>query len=215
MNSKRFLTQLLNIHKNKMETKKDNYVRVLDLKEVSKSNAPFKTIPTVQVIGEEYYTLLEVVPKDNSKLEVGERAYIGDEKRDKIDHIVRRISYNDLTNSAKNVLTEVISQIVVSREKEFIHLINTIGPLNVRMHSLEAFPGIGKKLTSEILNERSIKPFEDFKDLQKRVKNIGDISIHIAEKIVEELKGESTHYFFVDLERRRRRGYNRFIYRRR
>lgn len=204
-----------------MENKKDNYARVLDLKEVSKGNAPFKTIPNVQVIGEEYYTLLEVAPKDNVKLEVNERIYIGDEKRDKVDHIVRRIIYNDLTNSAKNALIEVLSLIVISREKYFIQFINTIGPLNVRMHSLETFPGIGKKLTSEIINERNIKPFDDFKDLQKRVKSVGDVSIHIAEKIVEELKRESTHYFFITeeigriageqtkTERGRREGHNR------
>ncbi len=204
-----------------METKRDNYARVLDLKEVSKGNAPFKTILNVQVIGEEYFTLLEVAPKDNVKLEVNERIYIGDEKRDKVDHIIRRITYNDLTNSAKNALIEALSLIVISREKYFIQFINTIGPLNVRMHSLETFPGIGKKLASEIINERNIKPFDDFKDLQKRVKNIGDISIHIAEKIVEELKRESTHYFFITeekgriageqtkTERDKRKGHNR------
>jgi len=183
-----------------METKKDNYARVLDLREVGKGNAPFKVIPAVQVIGEEYYTLLEIAPKDNVKLEVNERVYVGDEKRNKVDHIIRRITYNDLTNSAKNALIEAISKIVISREKYFIQFINTIGPLNFRMHSLETFPGIGKKLTFEIINERNIKPFDDFKDLQKRVKNIGDVSIHIAEKIVEELKGESTHYFFINSE---------------
>ncbi|OQX22087.1 MAG: hypothetical protein BWK75_01605 [Candidatus Altiarchaeales archaeon A3] len=212
-----------------MESKKDNYLRILDSKEISKNNAPFKIMPSVQAIGEEYWTLLEVAPKDNVKLEVKERVYIGDEKRDKVDHIIRRITYNDLTNSAKNVLSEVISQIVIDREKYFIQFMNTISPLNVRMHSLETFPGIGKKLTSEIINERNIKPFDDFKDIQKRVKNVGDVSIHIAEKIVEELKGESTHYFFINLEnksdvageqrrteRGRREGYNdRSEYRRR
>ncbi|NCN65102.1 MAG: DUF655 domain-containing protein, partial [Candidatus Altiarchaeum hamiconexum] len=192
-------------------------------------NAPFKIMPAVQAVGEEYWTLLEVAPKDNVKLEVKERAYIGDEKRDKVDHIIKRIIYNDLSNSAKNVLVEVISGIVMDREKYFIQFMNTIGPLNVRMHSLETFPGIGKKLTSEIINERNIKPFDDFKDLKKRVKNVGDVPTHLAEKIVEELKGESTHYFFIDLknmdrvagertgtERSRREEYdNRPIYRRR
>ncbi|NCN68929.1 MAG: DUF655 domain-containing protein [Candidatus Altiarchaeum hamiconexum] len=212
-----------------MESKKDSYVRILDSKEVSEDNAPFKIMPAVQAVGEEYWTLLEVAPKDNVKLEVKERAYIGDEKRDKVDHIIKRIIYNDLSNSAKNVLVEVISGIVMDREKYFIQFMNTIGPLNVRMHSLETFPGIGKKLTSEIINERNIKPFDDFKDLKKRVKNVGDVPTHLAEKIVEELKGESTHYFFIDLknmdrvagertgtERSRREEYdNRPIYRRR
>jgi len=212
-----------------MESKKDSYVRILDSKEVSEDNAPFKIMPAVQAVGEEYWTLLEVAPKDNVKLEVKERAYIGDEKRDKVDHIIKRIIYNDLSNSAKNVLVEVISGIVMDREKYFIQFMNTIGPLNVRMHSLETFPGIGKKLTSEIINERNIKPFDDFKDLKKRVKNVGDVPTHLAEKIVEELKGESTHYFCIDLknmdrvagertgtERSRREEYdNRPIYRRR
>lgn len=205
----------------KMETKKDDYARVLDLRNVSKENAPFKTIPAAQVIGERYYTLLEVAPKDNVKLEINERVYIGDKKRDKVDHIIRRITYNDLTNSAKNTLVEALSSIVKDREKEFIQYINNAGPINVRMHSLETFPGIGEKLTSEIIKERNIKPFDDFKDLQKRVKNIGDISIHIAEKIIEELKGESKHYFFIQEEKDRitgeqtkkergREGYHKF-----
>lgn len=207
-----------------METKKDDYARVLDVRNVSKENAPFKIIPVAQVVGERYYSLLEVAPKDNVKLEINERVYIGDEKRDKVDHIIRRITYNDLTNSAKNTLVEALSLIVKSREKHFIQFINEAGPINVRMHSLETFPGIGKKLTSEIIDERNIKPFDDFKDLQKRVKGVGDISIHIAEKIVEELKRESTHYFFITeeigkreqtkTERGRRKGRRRFASRR-
>jgi len=174
----------------------------LDSKEVSKDNAPFKIIPTVYAIGEEYWTLLELAPKENVELKIKEKVYIGDEKRDKIDHIIKRITYKELSNSAKNVLIEVISDIVMDQEKYFIQFINTIGPLNTRMHSLETFPGIGKKLTLEIIKERNIKPFDDFKDLQKRVKNIGNVSTHIAEKIVEELKGESTHYFYINIEKK-------------
>lgn len=203
-----------------MESKKDNYVWILDSKEVSKNNAPFKIIPAVQVIGEEYFTLLEVAPRDNVKLEIKERVYIGDEKREKVDHIIRRITYNDLTNSAKDALIEVVSRIVAYRDKYFIQFINTIGPLNVRMHSLETFPGIGKKLTLEIINEREIKPFDSFEDIQKRVKNVGNVPAHIAGKIIEELKGESTHYFFVNLNKKsavaRARGESkRYGYRRR
>jgi len=183
-----------------MDRKKDTYARVLDIRETSKENAPFRTTINIQAIGEEHFTLLELAPKNNVEIKIGERVYIGDEKRDKIDHIIRRISYNDLSNSAKNVLTEIISQIVKDREKFFVDFINTIGPINVRLHSLETFPGIGKKLTSEIINERNIKLFESFKDIQSRVKGIGDVSVHFAEKIVEEIKGESTHYFFIDKE---------------
>jgi len=44
--------------------------------------------PMVQIIGEEFFTLLEATVKPNVEINLHERLYIGKEKRDKIDHIL-------------------------------------------------------------------------------------------------------------------------------
>ncbi len=70
----------------------------------------------VQAVGEQFFTLLELTLKPNATAEVGERVYIGSGTRDKVNKIVRRISYDELTNEAKNALPEVVAKIVKAQE---------------------------------------------------------------------------------------------------
>ena len=65
---------------------------VLDFLPYGKSTDTKKE-PLAQLIGESYFTLLEVVPKPGITLAVGEKVYIGKGPRDKIDHIKSRIDY--------------------------------------------------------------------------------------------------------------------------
>lgn len=184
-----------------MNTKvyKDDYVRVLDFLPQGKAERSFKRIPIAQAIGEKYFSLLEVVPRKDMVFSMGERTYVGENLRDKVDHINRKIIYDWLTPTAKNNLIEVLEKIVLDDEKEFLNFFNTAEPLNTRMHKLETLPRIGKKHLKEIIAEREIEPFKSLKDLQKRVKNLSDPSKLVAEKIIEELKGESKYYLFVPL----------------
>jgi putative nucleotide binding protein len=151
-------------------------------------------------IGEKFFALLEVTFKKNAKLpNVGEKTYVGKEinKRAVVDKIKRRLSYNELTTTAKENLESVIKNIVKEQEKRFVSFINNAGPLTIRVHQLEQLPGVGKKTLEQILKEREISPFKDFEDIKKRVNTWQDVIGSIAYRIIEELEGKHRHNFFV------------------
>ena len=53
-------------------------------------------------VGENQFTLLELIPKPNVTLSIGERVYVGKEleKRKKIAKVKGRVNYEDLTPTA-------------------------------------------------------------------------------------------------------------------
>ena len=180
--------------------KKDDYARVLDYLPKGKSEVPpHKRKPIVQAVGDKYFSLLELSPKEAPSFELGERIYIGDESREKIDHIERRIKYDWLTPTAKSELPHILKEIITGDEKEFLEFYNTAGSISTRQHRLETLPKIGRRHREEILEEREARPFESFDDLRSRLKNIPDPLKVLVDKIVEELKGESKYYLFTPL----------------
>jgi len=182
------------------EIKKDEYVYILDFRETQTKEKMFKLVQVAQSIGEQYFSLLEIAPRKGITFTVGEKVYIGEGRREKVDHIIRKISYDELTNISKNNLIDVVEKIVMNDEKRYIRFFNTAPALTPRLHSIETIPRLGKKLAGEIIREREIRPFESFKDMEKRIKNFGNGARHIAEKIIEELKGESKYNIFVEKE---------------
>ncbi len=189
--------------------KKDEYARVLDYLPKGKSDMPpHKRKPLVQALGETFFALLELVPKDEQLFELGERVYIGDENRQKIEHIERRIKYDWLTPTAKSELPHILAECVKVNEAEFVEFYNTAGSLSTRQHKLEILPKIGKRHREEILEEREITPFVSFEDMSTRLTSIPDPVKVIVDKIVEELKGESKYCLFtrVSDETLRKRG---------
>ncbi|MGC8649089.1 MAG: DUF655 domain-containing protein [Candidatus Micrarchaeia archaeon] len=176
--------------------KREEYAVVLDFLLTGKSFSG-KSEPIAQLIGEELFTLLEAVPKQNVILKSGERVYIGKNERDKIALIKQRISYNELTQTAKSELPNIIINIVRSQEPRFVNIFNTAGPLNIREHSLTLLPGVGKKHLDIILKVRAEKKFESFKDIVDRVGLIQDPAKIIADRIIIELQGNERFYLFV------------------
>ncbi len=154
----------------------------------------YRTRPVAQVIGTKYFTLLEVEPYPGVELAVGEKIELSPES--KVRRIIGRISYNDLTSNARGVLEEIVRKIVVENEKIFVEFFNKAGPINIRLHSLELLPGVGKKTMKLILSERKKKPFESFNEIQERVK-LSDPAKTIVDRIILELRGEDKYYLFV------------------
>jgi putative nucleotide binding protein len=184
---------------------KDDYVRVLDYLPKGKSEVPsHKRKPLTQAIGENYFSLLEITPREGASFEMGDRVYIGEGVRDKVDHIERRIKYDWLTPTAKAELPQVLKSIVSSDEKRFVEFYNTAGIISTRQHKLEILPKIGKRHRDEILEERRIKPFGSFKDMEERLKSIPDPAKIIVEKIIEEIKGDSKYMLFVPISQETR-----------
>ncbi len=174
----------------------EDYGIVVDYLPLGKST-DMQREPLVQLIGENYFTLLEAVPKKDANLKTGDKAFIGKGDREKIDHIKGRIAYADLTSSAKNELKAVVKQIVSSREAFFVSFFNKCGSVTIRLHQLELFPGIGKKHMHEIISQREKKPFESFADMNARVPLLPDPANLLADRIEEEIKGDSKYYILT------------------
>ena len=150
-----------------------------------------------QAIGKNSLVLLELVPKKEAFLQPHEEVYIGEGKRDKIHHIVSRITPDKLTETAKTELNFIIEEIVTNEQGRFVKFFNEAGPLNTRMHQLELLPGIGKRHMLAIIAAREEKLFENFEDVRNRVKLLPDPEKAVMKRILLELGGNEKHYLFV------------------
>ena len=180
----------------------EEFAYVLDYLPQGKSGGGrlrYSADPVVQLLGENYFTLLEATTRRDTPFEIHERVYVGKERRDKITHITGRITYDELTTSACRELTDLLEEIIVkAQEKQFIRFFNEAEALTPRMHTLELIPGIGKHYLRIILSEREKKPFENFEDLKKRT-GLPDPVKLIAKRIDNELATEQKYYLFSRL----------------
>lgn len=175
----------------------EEYAYVLDLEVKGRSRTVrSKEGVIIQSLGEDYLTFLELQGIEGVVYTIGERLYIGRNQRDKVVSVLGRLSYQDLTPTARSVLPEVVEKIVASKEQRLIEFFNTSQPLNPRMHALELVPGIGKAMLRKILEERERAPFTSYADLERRV-GLKDPQKQIARRILEELEGNTQTYLFV------------------
>lgn len=156
-----------------------------------------KMTPVAQAIGEKNLILLELVPRRGESLQIGEKVYIGEGKRDKIYYILGRLHREKLTESAKNQLQEFIKKIVKEREQEFVDFYNNSEAINKRVHQIELLPGMGKKHMKEILKIRKEEPFKSFEDMKKRVGNLPDPEKAIEKRIFKELTERERYNLFT------------------
>jgi len=152
-------------------------------------------LPTVQVVGETYFTLLEAEVRAGTQVNLHERVYIGKDRREKINRIIGRIGYNDLTANAKAEVLSVLEELIAHQEQRFVSFFNNSQAITPRMHALELLPGIGKKSMWQIINAREKKPFTSFKDIQDRT-NVGEPVKVIAKRILDELTGGEKYRIF-------------------
>lgn len=158
--------------------------------------------PVAQAMGTSFFTLLELVPRENMNLANEEKVYIGDGKRDKIKFIKGQIDYHDLTNMAQRLLPEVVEKIVKENEKQFVDFFNKAAVVTPRMHQFQLLPGVGKKHMQDMLEERRKKPFESFADIVARVKMFPDPVKTIVRRIEEEMQNDEKYYLFVTKKRK-------------
>lgn len=161
------------------------------------SRGIYRAEPIIQLVGEAYYTLLEATPRSGIDITHGERVYVGKDRiRAKVGHIISRVSYDDLTVTAKSELPVVLEEIVAKHEDRYVNFFNNAQPVTPRMHSLELIPGIGKKYTRTILDLRDRLAFSSFKDVKDRVQVPDPVKL-IAKRILEELSAEPKYRIFT------------------
>ncbi|MFH1588454.1 MAG: DUF655 domain-containing protein [Candidatus Diapherotrites archaeon] len=175
----------------------EEYAIVLDFLARGKSDS-FKSEPLAQVIGTSEFSLLEVVPKEGISLSIGEKIYVGQGEREKIDHIKKRISFKELTSTAVSELNKAIELIVLVQKEKFLGFYNTSRAITIKRHQLELLPGIGKKHVKDLLDARNKAKFESFEDIAKRVKLVPNPVSTIVKRIIYEVEGmEIKHYLFA------------------
>lgn len=178
----------------------DEYAFVLDFMPLGNpydKHTFHKTNPVVQGIGSKYFTLVEIVPPRGVMLNIGERVAISPTPRGNELKVFDRLMYEDLTTIARSNLERIVRDIVVEKERVFSEFFNVAEAINIRLHSLELLPGIGKKTLMIILDERKKKPFENFEDIKKRVKISDPVKI-LTERIIMEIQRTEKYYLFVE-----------------
>jgi len=156
-----------------------------------------KMVPLAQAIGTLNFTLLQLVPRRGISLELKEKVYIGEGKRDKIYYILGRLPREKLTETAKTQLADFVLNLLKEQEKKFIDFFNKAEAINTRLHQLELLPGFGKKHTKEIIKAREEKEFQSFEDIKKRIPSLPDPKKAVGKRILEELTEVQRHNLFV------------------
>jgi putative nucleotide binding protein len=153
--------------------------------------------PLAQLVGHQFFTLLEASVKPQASVLVGTKIFVGKGEREQIDRIKRRITYNDLTNGAKEILSNVVKRIVDEREELFVNFLNKAGPISMRVHQMDLLPGIGKRNMEELLKEREKEPFKSFADIKERVHTVPDPAGVFVHRIISELEGKERYFLFT------------------
>ena len=181
------------------QKKYEDFAYVLDIFSASELKAQSSNVivhrdeNVSQLLGEDFFTLLEAATPKNNKPAIRSRLYIGKDVPRNILRILRRIGYDDLTVNAKMNLESVVLKILEENERRFVDFFNTARPLTPRMHALELIPGIGKKIAMKIIEEREIRSFESYEDLRRRGGMLDPVKA-LQQRILEELRNPEEKY---------------------
>ncbi|MBI4181408.1 MAG: DUF655 domain-containing protein [Candidatus Aenigmarchaeota archaeon] len=178
------------------EIKKDDWAVVLDFLSHGHYGMD-RSQPVAQVLGESYFSLLEVIVREGLQMKVGDRIYIGDGKRDQVKYIKGRIEMKDLTVAAKAELEPTIEKLVAAQQQRFVDFFTKAGQVTLRLHQLELLPGIGKKHLWSILEARKEKPFASFDDVKQRLPLIPHPEKMVVRRIMEEIEEKDKFRIFV------------------
>jgi len=162
----------------------EEYAYVIDV--VSDNTAE----PKAQLIGERFLHLLEASITPNVQIKLLDRVFIGKGKTHAIARIIRRISYDELTEKAKRNLQQAIHKIILGNEAVFVDIINKAhGRAIARWHPLQSLPGLNTWERETLIDEVGLRPFESFKDIERRTGiKISRLASSLALRIHEELK---------------------------
>ena len=182
---------------NTQSRKYEEYAYVLDFCSMAKS----KTVRgrdgiIITALGEERLTLLEILGVEDSIFDIGEKIYIGKEGRTKVQSVLGKLDYEQISGSSQSELSNVVKTIVTNNEERFVDYINNAQPLTPRKHSLELIPGIGKTYLRLIIEQINKQKFLNYKDMEERA-GLKEPVNHLSKRIIEEISGETQFRLFV------------------
>ena len=182
---------------NTQSRKYEEYAYVLDFCSMAKS----KTVRgrdgiIITALGEERLTLLEILGVEDSIFDIGEKIYIGKEGRTKVQSVLGKLDYKQISGSSQSEIDNVVKTIVRNNEERFVDYINNAQPLTPRKHSLELIPGIGKTYLKLIIEQINKQKFLNYKDMEERA-GLKEPVNHLSKRIIEEISGETQFRLFV------------------
>ena len=182
---------------NTQSRKYEEHAYVLDFCSMAKS----KTVRgrngiIITALGEERLTLLEILGVEDSIFDIGEKIYIGKEGRTKVQSVLGKLDYKQISGSSQSELDSVVKTIVTKNEQRFVDYINNAQPLTPRKHSLELIPGIGKTYLKLIIEQINKQKFLNYKDMEERA-GLKEPVNHLSKRILEEISGETQFRLFV------------------
>ena len=182
---------------NTQSRKYEEHAYVLDFCSMAKS----KTVRgrngiIITALGEERLTLLEILGVEDSIFDIGEKVYIGKEGRTKVQSVLGKLDYEQISGSSQSELDNVVKTIVTKNEQRFVDYINNAQPLTPRKHSLELIPGIGKTYLKLIIEQINKQKFLNYKDMEERA-GLKEPVNHLSKRILEEISGETQFRLFV------------------
>lgn len=150
---------------------------------------------SIFILGTQKFTPLELTLKNDQNVELSEKVYFGNDKRDKIENISKWITENEFLLASKNIVLEVIEKIILENKDYYLNYINDNILKDEYRNFLMRALCIGPKTYIKILNARKIKPFVSIEDLEKRA-NTKVVIKNIAEKIYNEISGKDRFRVF-------------------
>ena len=174
----------------------ENYAIILDyLPNGRQTERGFHREPLALAIGEDELKLFELVPRPSATLATGARVPLvpAGPSPSPIDHVRRRVGYDELTVSARTELPGVLEAIVKRHSAKYLRFFNEAPAVSRRFHLLELLPGIGKKTMQQIVDERKTAPFASFEDLEARV-HLKNPERLVVGRIEQELSGVEDKY---------------------
>ncbi len=152
--------------------------------------------PLAQVLTFPDFVLYEVKVNKNSDIKVQEqKTYEAFLREVKLRDVLKKIDYNDLTNTSKALIQSILEKQVLKYEEEFINFFNNSTSITPRMHALKLLPGIGQKHMWEILEAREKQKFTTFQDIADRT-SISNPAKLITQRIIKELQRDAKYYLF-------------------
>jgi len=174
----------------------EQYAYVLDyLPNGRQTERGFHREPLALAIGEDELKLFELVPRPGVTFTVGQRIpLVGSPGAlSPIDHVRRRLGYDEVTVTARTELPAVLETVVRANEPRYLRFFNEAPAVSRRFHLLELLPGIGKKTMQQIVDERRRAPFRSFAEIEERLRIKAPERLIVA-RIEQELSGVDDKY---------------------
>jgi putative nucleotide binding protein len=151
--------------------------------------------PIAQVLTFPDFVLYEVKCNRESDIKIQEKGLYEDFlQQNKLKEVLKKIDYQDLTNTSKALIPPILEKEILNYEEEFINFFNNSSSITPRMHALKLLPGIGQKHMWDILEARQRQKFTNFQDITDRT-SLSRPTKQLALRIIKELQREGIKYY--------------------